>query len=55
MIVCVCKGLSHWTIQDMINNGACDTRDILINTGAGSDCGKCYNAIIELIRELKDE
>ncbi len=53
MIVCLCRGVPEQTIQRVIASGARTVDDVSRICGAGSDCGACYRALAEMVREAE--
>ena len=49
MYVCHCKAVTDRTIDRVIREGACTTRDVGRACGAGTECGSC---LPELRRRL---
>jgi bacterioferritin-associated ferredoxin len=45
MIVCVCRRVSDRAISAAVASGARSMEDIAAATGAGTDCGRCREAI----------
>jgi bacterioferritin-associated ferredoxin len=41
MIICVCKAVSDRRIRAAVNKGASSLRDLTLELGVGSCCGKC--------------
>jgi bacterioferritin-associated ferredoxin len=41
MIVCVCKAVSERHIRAAVKSGATRVRDLSLQTGLGTCCGKC--------------
>lgn len=51
MYICICRKISDHAIINAIEHGA-DNRVALINAlGVGTGCGKCLDAVDELISE----
>jgi bacterioferritin-associated ferredoxin len=41
MYVCICKGVSDHRIRQAVEDGARSWRDVQVETGCGTQCGKC--------------
>jgi bacterioferritin-associated ferredoxin len=54
MIVCLCRGVPEQAIQRVIASGARTVDDVSRACGAGTDCGACYRALAEMVREASD-
>jgi bacterioferritin-associated ferredoxin len=54
MIVCLCRGVPEQTIQRVIASGARTVDDVSRVCGAGTDCGACYRALVEMVQESGD-
>jgi bacterioferritin-associated ferredoxin len=48
MIICICRGVSDRAIEAALDSGAGSAAGIARETGAGTDCGCCKDAIEEL-------
>jgi bacterioferritin-associated ferredoxin len=49
MIVCVCRGISHHKLLEIIQEGASSLEAITARCGAGGDCGSCQATLQSLI------
>jgi bacterioferritin-associated ferredoxin len=49
MYVCICHGVTHSKIEELVDAGAETLRDVLSKCPAGSDCGSCVHRIDRLI------
>lgn len=49
MILCLCRGVSERTVVDAIGSGAATVDDIAVACAAGSDCGVCRSALLDLL------
>lgn len=50
MIVCLCKGVSDRTIDEVIDRGARTVGQVARACGAGTDCGSCACQVREMIQ-----
>lgn len=48
-LVCVCNFITEKEILSVVEEGASSLEDIKLFTGAGTSCGKCHPAIIQLL------
>lgn len=48
-LICHCEDVKKRTINAAIRAGACDLDDVAAVCGAGSRCGGCQPAIVELL------
>jgi len=48
MLICICKNVSHKKIETLKKEGK-NIEEILEETEAGSDCGRCLCLIEEII------
>jgi len=55
VLVCHCMAVNDETIRNTIAAGARDAHDVAEMCGAGSRCGGCVPAILELLREAAAE
>lgn len=58
MIVCLCEGVNHRTIDSAVCNGADSVREIGRRCGAGTGCGLCkadLKARIEAVRDREPQ
>jgi bacterioferritin-associated ferredoxin len=51
MYVCVCKAVTDSQLTRAISDGACNRRQLMQCTGAGSVCGKCSHSLKTLLDE----
>lgn len=49
MFICLCRGVSDRTVQQVIDEGACTVAEVGTRCGAGTDCGACHEAIEQRI------
>lgn len=49
MYVCLCRGVSDRTVQEVIERGARTIGEIGARCGAGTDCGSCHEALARRI------
>jgi len=49
MILCLCQGISDRTVRATIHGGAATLDDVVTACGAGSDCGACQEAVLDLL------
>lgn len=55
MIVCLCRGVSHRKLLNVVESGAQSVAEVTRRCGAGGDCGACRGAIAQLIATRTDE
>ncbi len=53
MIICVCQGVSHKSIDQAIENGAASASRVAQQLGIGGCCGKCIPVVKERLAEKK--
>jgi bacterioferritin-associated ferredoxin len=51
MYICVCKAVTDSQIVTAIENGVCTRKQLTHCFGIGRDCGKCNQAIIDLVAQ----
>ena len=51
MILCLCHGVSDHTVRSTIRGGAATLDDVVRACRAGSDCGACQDALLDLLDE----
>ncbi|MCL6416283.1 (2Fe-2S)-binding protein [Aestuariirhabdus sp. Z084] len=51
MYVCLCKGITSSQIQQSIDAGAGNLRDLRESLGVGTQCGKCASVTRDLLRQ----
>lgn len=51
MYVCLCNGVTDKQIREAIHNGATRMRDLNLELGVASDCGKCACCARQLLKE----
>ncbi|OHV05507.1 (2Fe-2S)-binding protein [Mycobacterium talmoniae] len=49
MYVCLCVGATSQTICDAVARGACTSKQIAAECGAGADCGRCRRTLRAII------
>ncbi len=49
MLICHCQAVNDHAIRAAIQAGATDSRDLAAMCGAGSRCGGCVPALLELL------
>lgn len=49
MYICVCKGVTDRQIQIAIENGVNTRKKLNQCLGVGSDCGKCFRQVNQLL------
>lgn len=49
MIVCLCRGVSELSVKRVIGAGAATLDDVVEACSAGSDCGACQDALLDLL------
>jgi bacterioferritin-associated ferredoxin len=54
VLICHCKAVNEATIRCTILAGAREPADVARACGAGSECGGCMPALLELLDELDD-
>lgn len=55
MYVCVCKPTTDRQIRNAVYEGACSMRDVCLNLGIASSCGKCGQCAREIFEEARAE
>ena len=55
MIVCLCKGVSDRTLEEVIDEGANTLKAVQKKCGAGGDCGSCRFHIAKMIAEQAED
>jgi bacterioferritin-associated ferredoxin len=53
MILCLCQGITDHTVRATICQGATTLDDVVAVCRAGSDCGACQDAVLDLLAELE--
>ena len=48
LISCLCHGISEKDVDKVVARGACSVEEISKCTGAGTDCGSCYQKIRDI-------
>lgn len=51
MLICHCRAVNDRAVRDTIAAGACEPQQIASGCGAGSRCGGCIPALLELLAE----
>lgn len=51
MYVCLCKGVSDRQIRQSVDEGARSWRQVQLETGCGTQCGKCACVGKQVTRE----
>jgi bacterioferritin-associated ferredoxin len=51
MILCLCQGISDHKVRATIRGGACTLDEVAAACRAGSDCGACQEAVLDLLAE----
>ena len=51
MILCLCQGISDHKVRATIRGGACTLDEVVTACRAGSDCGACQEAVLDLLAE----
>ena len=49
MIVCHCHRVCDRTIRALTRQGVCTVREIGLQCGAGTGCGGCREALVEIV------
>jgi bacterioferritin-associated ferredoxin len=49
MYICLCVGVTNQTVAEAVDAGACTTKKVAIQCGAGSECGRCRRTIRAII------
>lgn len=49
MYVCLCVGATSQTICDAVARGACTSKQIAAECGAGADCGRCRRTLRAIV------
>ncbi len=55
MIVCICNNVKSSTIENAIDNGACNVDQVRDATGAAGCCGKCQFKVNRILQEYVPE
>ncbi|GAA4545129.1 (2Fe-2S)-binding protein [Mycobacterium paraffinicum] len=50
MFVCLCNGVTSQTVAEVVEAGACTTKDVARACGAGADCGRCRRTVQAMLR-----
>ncbi|HEY1442300.1 MAG TPA: (2Fe-2S)-binding protein [Mycobacterium sp.] len=50
MFVCLCNGVTSQTVTEVVEAGACTTKDVAQACGAGADCGRCRRTVQAILR-----
>lgn len=51
MYICVCKAVSDSTITAAVDRGVRSMRELVRETGCGSQCGRCAQAVRETLND----
>ena len=51
MLICHCRAVNERSIREAIACGARQPEEIAVHCGAGSRCGGCLPALLELLHE----
>ncbi|MFN4291217.1 MAG: bacterioferritin-associated ferredoxin [Permianibacter sp.] len=54
MYVCLCKAVTDHQIQQAVEDGACTMRDLALELGVATQCGKCGCDARELLKYCLD-
>lgn len=49
MYVCLCVGATNQTVCDAVARGACTSKQVAADCGAGADCGRCRQTLRAII------
>jgi bacterioferritin-associated ferredoxin len=49
MYVCLCTGATSDVVRDAVVGGASTCRQVAAACGAGTDCGRCWRTVREII------
>jgi bacterioferritin-associated ferredoxin len=49
MFVCLCTGVTSEVIEDLVADGAVNTKEIARACGAGMECGRCRRTVRAII------
>jgi bacterioferritin-associated ferredoxin len=49
MFVCLCLGITNQEVTNAVENGAWTSKQIAMECGAGSDCGRCRRTLRAII------
>ena len=52
MILCLCQGISDHTVRATIRGGAATLEEVVAACRAGSDCGACQDAVVDLLEQV---
>lgn len=53
MVICHCRAVNDQAIRAAILGGACDPDEVGRRCGAGSRCGGCIPALLELLNDVE--
>lgn len=49
MYVCLCTGTTSQAVREAVAGGASTCRQVAAACGAGTDCGRCWRSVREII------
>lgn len=49
MYVCLCTGTTSQAVREAVAGGASTCRQVAAACGAGTDCGRCWRTVREII------
>ena len=50
MYVCICRAVTDSQIREEIGNGACSMRELRQRLGVASECGRCSQCALGILR-----
>ena len=53
MYVCICNGITDHAIRECAESGDCSMRDLECSLGVGVSCGRCREAAVEILAEIR--
>ena len=51
MYICICRGITDSQIKEAICEGACRMRDLRSRLGVATQCGRCCQCCMQMLRE----
>lgn len=53
MYVCVCQAVTDSQIREAVCEGACSMRDLRQRLGVASECGRCSQCALDILRSAQ--
>ena len=53
MYICICRAVTESQIKSVAGEGACTMRELRHRLGVASQCGKCGQSALRLLRKLQ--